>query len=108
MGRGLSRESHTLIERAYEVLAREHPNGIRRVCYALFGNQAGAWTKKMSKLLTRARKDGIVPCGLDRRRQPAGATAVRCREHGEPAHVRRERSVVRPVAHAESGRRRVV
>ena len=61
MGRGLSRESRDLIARAYDVLEREHPSGVRRVCYAIFGNQAGDWVKKVGKLLTRARKDGVIP-----------------------------------------------
>lgn len=61
MGRGLSPESRRLIERAFEVLAVEHPSGIRRVAYALFGNRAGLEVKRLGKLLTRARKSGVIP-----------------------------------------------
>ncbi len=61
MGRGLSAESRTLIARAYDVLEREHPSGVRRIAYALFGNQAGARVKKLGELLTRARKSGVIP-----------------------------------------------
>ena len=65
MGRGLSAESRQLIARAYEVLEREHPSGIRRVSYALFGNRAGEMTNKMSGLLSRARKEWTHPMGMD-------------------------------------------
>ena len=61
MGRGLSAESVQLIQRAYEVLAVEHPSGIRRVAYALFGNAAEDHVKKLGRLLTRARKMGVIP-----------------------------------------------
>lgn len=61
MGRGISVESRNLIARAYSVLEREHPSGVRRVAYALFGNQAGAQVKKLGELLTRARKMGVIP-----------------------------------------------
>jgi len=61
MGRGISAESHLLIARAYDVLEREHPSGVRRVAYALFGNRAGAEVKRLGKLLTRARKEGTIP-----------------------------------------------
>src|SRR5262245_27765046 len=61
MGRGLSAERRHLIQRAYDVLEREHPSGVRRVAYALFGNQAGAHVKKLGELLTRARKTGVIP-----------------------------------------------
>src|SRR3954447_9539363 len=61
MGRGLSAESVQLIARAYTVLEREHPSGVRRVAYALFGNQAGARVKKLGELLTWARKMGVIP-----------------------------------------------
>ena len=61
MGRGLSPASKDLIARAHAVLEREHPSGVRRVAYALVGNQAEQWVKKLSKLLTRARKDGLIP-----------------------------------------------
>ena len=61
MGRGLHQDSKDLIRRAYDVLAEEHPSGVRRVCYAIFGNQAGEWTGKMGGLITRARKDGTIP-----------------------------------------------
>ncbi len=61
MGRGLSAESRQLIQRAYDVLAVEHPSGVRRVAYALFGNQAGAMVKKLGALLVRGRKNGDIP-----------------------------------------------
>ncbi len=61
MGRGLHAESREIIVRAYAVLEREHPSGVRRVAYALFGNQAGARVKKLGELLTRARKLGVIP-----------------------------------------------
>lgn len=61
MGRGLHAESRKLIQQAYDVLAVEHPSGVRRVAYALFGNQASAMVKKLGALLVRARKDGDVP-----------------------------------------------
>jgi hypothetical protein len=61
MGRGLSAESRRLIQRAYDVLEVEHPSGVRRVAYALFGNRAGAMVKKLGELLTRARKTGVIP-----------------------------------------------
>ncbi|MFH1605190.1 MAG: hypothetical protein ABIH03_14950 [Pseudomonadota bacterium] len=43
------------------MLAVEHPSGVRRVAYALFGNQAGQRVKKLGELLTRARKTGAIP-----------------------------------------------
>ncbi len=61
MGRGLSADSRQLIQRAYEVLAVEHPSGVRRVADALFGNQASREVKKLGRLLTRARKTGEIP-----------------------------------------------
>ena len=61
MGRGLSAESRDLIQRAYEVLEREHPSGVRRVAYALFGNGADDHVKKLGRLLTRARKGEDIP-----------------------------------------------
>lgn len=61
MGRGLHAESRQLIQRAYDVLAVEHPSGVRRVAYALYGNQAGALVKRLGKLLVRARKEGDIP-----------------------------------------------
>lgn len=61
MGRGISADSRLLIARAYDVLEREHPSGIRRVAYALFGNRAGAEVKRLGRLLARARKDGTIP-----------------------------------------------
>ncbi len=61
MGRGLSAESRQLIQRAYDNLAVEHPSGIRRVAYALFGNQADALVKKLGKQLGNARKRGLIP-----------------------------------------------
>jgi hypothetical protein len=61
MGRGLHAESRQLIQRAYDVLEVEHPSGVRRVAYALYGNQAGAMVKKLGRLLVRARKDGDIP-----------------------------------------------
>jgi hypothetical protein len=61
MGRGLSAESHQLIARAFEVLKREHPSGVRRVCYALFGNQAESTVKKLGKQLVNARRRGLIP-----------------------------------------------
>lgn len=61
MGRGLSATSRQWIQRAFDVLRVEHPSGVRRVAYALFGNQAGAHVKKLGELLTRARKDGRIP-----------------------------------------------
>jgi|KBSMisStaDraftv2_1062788.scaffolds.fasta_scaffold18459_7 hypothetical protein len=61
MGRGLSAESRHLIQRAFDVLEVEHPSGVRRVAYALFGNRAGEEVKKLGKLLTRARKMGVIP-----------------------------------------------
>ena len=45
----------------YDVLEREHPSGVRRVAYALFGNRAGAEVKRIGRLLTRARKEGTIP-----------------------------------------------
>jgi len=61
MGRGLSADSRRIIDQAYEVLEQEHPSGVRRVAYALFGNQAGQRVKKLGELLTRARKLGVIP-----------------------------------------------
>jgi hypothetical protein len=61
MGRGLHAESRQIIQRAYDNLEVEHPSGVRRVAYALYGNQAGAMVKKLGKLLVRARKDGDIP-----------------------------------------------
>ena len=54
MGRGLHATSRQLIQRAYDVLEAEHPSGIRRVAYALFGNQAGQHVKKLGEKLTQA------------------------------------------------------
>lgn len=61
MGRGLHAESRQIIQRAYDNLEVEHPSGVRRVAYALYGNQAGAMVKKLGRLLVRARKDGDIP-----------------------------------------------
>src|SRR5580765_5537374 len=61
MGRGLHAESRQVIQRADEVVDDEHPSGVRRVAYALYGNQAGAMVKKLGALLVRARKDGAIP-----------------------------------------------
>lgn len=61
MGRGLSADSRTLIQRAYDVLAVEFPSGVRRVAYALFGNQADDEVKKLGRLLTWARKHELIP-----------------------------------------------
>ena len=61
MGRGISTESRRLIASAYAVLETEHPSGVRRVAYALFGNQADARAKKLGELLTRARKMDVIP-----------------------------------------------
>lgn len=61
MGRGLSTASMTLIQRAYDVLEREHPSGVRRVGYALFGNQTDAFVKKLGKQLGNARKRDLIP-----------------------------------------------
>jgi hypothetical protein len=61
MGRGLSAESRSLIDRAYEVLRVEHPSGVRRVTYALFGNQADTFVKRVGKQLGNARKRGLIP-----------------------------------------------
>jgi hypothetical protein len=61
MGRGLSDASKDLIRRAYAVLEVEHPSGVRRVAYALFGNQADNEVRKLGKQLSRARKRGWIP-----------------------------------------------
>lgn len=61
MGRGLSADSRKLIQRAYDVLAVEHPSGVRRVTYALFGNQADAFVKRVGRQLANARKRGLIP-----------------------------------------------
>ena len=61
MGRGLSVQTQQLIQRAYDVLEVEHPSGVRRVAYALFGNAAGKWVKKLGKALVKARRRGIIP-----------------------------------------------
>jgi len=61
MGRGLHKASQELIQRAYDVLAVEHPSGVRRVAYALFGNQAEARVKKLGKQLANARRRGLIP-----------------------------------------------
>src|SRR5580765_1477531 len=61
MGRGLSAESRSLIARAYTVLEREHPSGVRRVAYALFGNQADSVVKKLGKQLSNARRRDLIP-----------------------------------------------
>jgi hypothetical protein len=61
MGRGLSAASKDLIQRAYALLEREHPSGVRRVAYGLFGNQADDFVKKLGKQLSRARKRGWIP-----------------------------------------------
>lgn len=60
-GRGLSAASLDLIQRAYDVLAVEHPSGVRRVTYALYGNQADSFVKKVGKQLGNARKRGLIP-----------------------------------------------
>ena len=43
------------------MLARENPSGVRRVSYALYGNQAEAFVKKLGKQLGHARKRGLIP-----------------------------------------------
>jgi len=61
MGRGLSPASRDLIQRAYDVLAVEYPSGVRRVCYALHGNQADDFVKRVGRQLANARKRGLIP-----------------------------------------------
>ncbi len=61
MGRGLSSDSRQLIQRAYDVLEVEHPSGVRRIAYAVFGNQADAFVKKLGKQLANARRRGLIP-----------------------------------------------
>lgn len=61
MGRGLSLASKQIIQNAYDLLVDEHPSGVRRVAYGLYGNQAGAHAKRVGELLTRARKTGEIP-----------------------------------------------
>jgi len=61
MGRGISAKSKQLIQRAHDVLEVEHPSGVRRVAYAIYGNQASTHVKKLGDLLTRARKSGAIP-----------------------------------------------
>ncbi len=61
MGRSITAESRRLIQQAYDVLAIEHPSGVRRVAYALVGNRADYVVKKLGKLLTRARMTGDIP-----------------------------------------------
>jgi hypothetical protein len=61
VGRGLSADSRQLIQRAYDVLAVEHPSGVRRVAYALFGNQAETVVKKLGKQLANARRRDLIP-----------------------------------------------
>ncbi|HXG57083.1 MAG TPA: hypothetical protein VNJ03_17025 [Vicinamibacterales bacterium] len=61
MGRGLSAHSRQIIQNAYDILEREHPSGVRRVAYALYGNQADSEVKRLGKLLGTARKRGLIP-----------------------------------------------
>jgi hypothetical protein len=61
MGRGLALATRSLLTECVRVLEEEHPTGPRRVCYSLFGNQASNWTKKIGRLLCKARRLGLVP-----------------------------------------------
>ena len=61
MGRGMSADSRRLIARMRDILTREHPSGVRRMAYALYGNRAGAEVKRVGRLLTLARKQGVIP-----------------------------------------------
>jgi hypothetical protein len=61
MGRGLSASNQALMAKIIRVLTDEHPSGVRRVAYALFGNQASQWTKPIGQLVKRARREGLIP-----------------------------------------------
>lgn len=66
-GRGISQNSKRIIEAARAILEAENPASVRAVCYRLFithrliASMAKSETDKVSKLLVRARENGIVP-----------------------------------------------
>jgi len=66
MGRGLAQKTLDLRDECYTILAEIHPATVRAVCYRLFVLKATPdmstnSTKKVSRVLTDARKDGTIP-----------------------------------------------
>jgi len=66
VGRGKSQHSLDLVQAAQGILAEIQPCSVRAVCYRLFSmgmiaSMKKGETDKVSRLLTRAREDGIIP-----------------------------------------------
>ena len=61
MKRGLNRKNLDLLERCRRVLEVEQPSGVRRLAYALFGNQASARVEELGYMLARARRHNLIP-----------------------------------------------
>ena len=89
MGRGEHEATTALIHAAYGILEAEQPTTVRRVVYALFNAKKIDGTNKaaenvVSRLLTKARKDGRIPWDwmVDEHRQPERVLTFR-----DPAHA---------------------
>ena len=66
MGRGLAQKTLDLRDLCHAILEEIHPATVRAVCYRLFVAKAipdmsTNSTKKISRILTRAREDGFIP-----------------------------------------------
>ncbi len=64
--RGISKDSHRLIDASYQILREIHPATVRAVCYRLFTmeiipNMSKNSTGKVSKRLVYARENGLIP-----------------------------------------------
>ena len=65
-GRGMAQGSMDIIQAAAEILSEIQPASVRAVCYRLFSaglidNMKKTNTNKVSRLLTKAREDGLIP-----------------------------------------------
>ncbi len=81
-GRGKSRRSLALIEAAHTILEEIQPASVRAVCYRLFtigliASMAKPSTSRVSKQLTWAREQGLIPWGwiVDETREPERVSA---------------------------------
>ena len=64
--RGISKDSHRLIDASYQILEEIRPATVRAVCYRLFTmeiipNMSKNSTGKVSKRLVYARENGLIP-----------------------------------------------
>jgi hypothetical protein len=83
-GRGLAAESLELIDASRSILVQIQPATVRGVCYQLFthgviASMQTSETQKVSRLLVRAREQGIIPWDwiVDETREPERISAWR-------------------------------